>query len=61
MRYLRDWRLYLAAQALVETAEPIISIATRAGYGTESAFTRAFARSFRCPPAEWRWVRSWRP
>jgi AraC-like DNA-binding protein len=58
MRYLRDWRLFLAAQDLVETVRPIIAIATDAGYGTESAFTRAFTRSFGSPPAEWRRSRS---
>lgn len=54
MRYLRDWRLYLAAEALAGSQGPIISIATEAGYGSESAFTRAFSRQFGSPPAEWR-------
>ncbi len=54
MRYLRDWRLYLAAEALASSTDPIILIATKAGYGTEAAFTRAFSRTFHCPPAEWR-------
>lgn len=58
MRYLRDWRLYLAAEALTATQDPIITIATRAGYGTEAAFTRAFSRQFGTPPAEWRRTRS---
>jgi AraC-like DNA-binding protein len=58
MRYLRDWRLYLAAQDLAETPRPIIAIAVEAGYGTEAAFTRAFSRSFGSPPAEWRRSRS---
>ena len=54
MRYLRDWRLFLAAQELATTERPIILIATDAGYGTEAAFTRAFRRCYRVPPAEWR-------
>ncbi|MGL4238282.1 AraC family transcriptional regulator [Tabrizicola sp.] len=58
MRYLRDWRLFLAAQDLTTTQQPIIAIATDAGYGTEAAFTRAFSRSFGTPPAEWRRSRS---
>jgi AraC-like DNA-binding protein len=58
MRYLRDWRLYLAAQELAATPRPIIAIATEAGYGTEAAFTRAFSRSLGAPPAEWRRTRS---
>lgn len=58
MRYLRDWRLYLASLELASTARPIISIATEAGYGTEAAFTRAFSRTYSLPPAEWRRSRS---
>jgi AraC-like DNA-binding protein len=58
MRYLRDWRLFLASQELAATSRPIIAIATEAGYGTEAAFTRAFTRSFASPPAEWRRTRS---
>jgi AraC-like DNA-binding protein len=58
MRYLRDWRLYLAAESLATTPDPIITIATVAGYGTEAAFTRAFTRSFGTPPAEWRRTRT---
>ncbi len=57
MRYLRDWRLFLAAQELAATQRPIIAIATEAGYGTEAAFTRAFARGLGLPPAEWRRTR----
>lgn len=58
MRYLRDWRLYLASQDLAATSRPIIAIATGAGYGTEAAFTRAFTRNFGTPPAEWRRTRT---
>lgn len=58
MRYLRDWRLYLAALDLAGTPRPIIAIATAAGYGTEAAFTRAFTRAFGTPPAEWRRTRT---
>lgn len=58
MRYLRDWRIYLAAEALVATRDPIITIATAAGYGTEAAFSRAFTKVYQTPPAEWRKRRS---
>jgi AraC-like DNA-binding protein len=54
MRYLRAWRLYLASVALSESAAPVAEIAYRAGYGTEAAFTRAFARAYGAPPATWR-------
>lgn len=54
MRYLRDWKLYLASSDLIQSEEPIIRIAERAGYGTEAAFSRAFARRYGMPPARWR-------
>jgi len=52
--YLRDWRLYLASVALSGSTKSIARIAEEAGYGTEAAFSRAFARCFGSPPAAWR-------
>jgi len=57
MKYLARWRLALAAQALRSGREPIIRIAERAGYESESAFSRAFRREFGSPPATWRRAR----
>lgn len=54
MRYLRDWRLYLASVALREGHLPITTIATNAGYQTVAAFSRAFSRAYGKPPAKWR-------
>ncbi len=54
IRYLRDWRLYLASVALAMTGQAIATIAFEAGYATEAAFSRAFSRSFGAPPAAWR-------
>ena len=54
MRYVRDWRLYLASVALSTTSQRIAAIAHDAGYGTEAAFTRAFSRSYGTPPSAWR-------
>ncbi|WP_332686929.1 AraC family transcriptional regulator [Devosia sp.] len=54
MRYVRDWRLYLASVALTTTTQPIAAIGFAAGYGTEAAFNRAFARAYGMPPAAWR-------
>jgi AraC-like DNA-binding protein len=54
MRYVRDWRLYLASVALSTTAKGIAAIAYDAGYGTEAAFNRAFSRAYGAPPAAWR-------
>ncbi|WP_106796653.1 AraC family transcriptional regulator [Rhizobium sp. H4] len=54
IRYIRDWRLYLASVALATTSQPIAAIAYDAGYATEAAFNRAFSRAFAQPPAAWR-------
>jgi AraC-like DNA-binding protein len=54
MRYVRDWRLCLASIALTTTSKGIATIADDAGYGTEAAFNRAFARAYGSPPAAWR-------
>lgn len=54
VKYVRDWRLYLAGIALATTNRPIASIAFDAGYGTEAAFSRAFSRYYNTPPAAWR-------
>lgn len=54
MKYLREWKLYLASVELSDGDEPMIAIAERAGYGSEAAFTRAFARRYGMPPARWR-------
>lgn len=54
MRYVRQWRLYLASSALGTTAKPIAAISYDAGYGTEAAFSRAFSRAYGIPPARWR-------
>jgi AraC-like DNA-binding protein len=54
MRYVRDWRLYLASVALGTTRRPVAAVAHEAGYGTEAAFNRAFSRAYGVPPATWR-------
>lgn len=54
MRYVRDWRLYLASVALRTTGRTIAAIGHDAGYGTEAAFNRAFSRAYGAPPATWR-------
>ncbi|MDO8374709.1 MAG: AraC family transcriptional regulator [Polaromonas sp.] len=54
MRYLREWRLFLASNALADTRRPISHIAEEAGYDTEAAFSRAFSRLHGVPPARWR-------
>lgn len=54
IRYLREWRLYLASVDLKLLERSVAVVAYDAGYGTEAAFNRAFARQFGTPPAEWR-------
>jgi len=54
IRYLRDWRLYLAAERLRYSQVSIADLAVEAGYSCEAAFNRAFARTQGCPPAAFR-------
>ena len=54
IRYLREWRLHMASCALIAETATIAEIAHEAGYGTEAAFNRAFARTYGAPPAAWR-------
>jgi AraC family transcriptional regulator, alkane utilization regulator len=54
MKYLKRWRLALAAQALRAGNETIGSVAGESGYETEAAFNRAFKGEFGLPPAAWR-------
>jgi AraC-like DNA-binding protein len=54
MRYLRDWRLYLASVRLKNTADSITHIAIESNYGSEAAFNRAFTRAYGVAPGAWR-------
>lgn len=54
MRYVRDWRLYLASVQLKLMEKSVAAIAYDAGYATEAAFNRAFSRAYGKPPAAWR-------
>jgi AraC-like DNA-binding protein len=54
MKYLKRWRLALAAQALRAGNETVGSLAELSGYESEAAFTRAFKSEFGLPPATWR-------
>ena len=49
-QYLAQWRLHLARAQLLETREPVASVARRAGYQSEAAFGRAFKQFFGVPP-----------
>jgi AraC-like DNA-binding protein len=54
IKYLKRWRLALAAQQLRDGPQAIVRIASRCGYESEAAFNRAFRREFGLPPAAWR-------
>jgi AraC family transcriptional regulator, alkane utilization regulator len=54
MKYLKRWRLALAAQVLRAGNESIGSVAEYSGYESEAAFTRAFKNEFGLPPGTWR-------
>ena len=54
MKYLKRWRLALAAQALRAGNEAIGYVAEHSGYESEAAFNRAFKSDFGLPPATWR-------
>jgi AraC-like DNA-binding protein len=54
MQYLAKWRMQLAAERLRSTNESLAEIAERIGYGSESAFSRAFKRLVGVAPASFR-------
>ena len=47
-------RLHRAALDLIEGTVPVARIASRAGYGSQAAFTRAFRAAYGTPPAAYR-------
>ena len=53
-RLRRRVLLERAAYRLITTRHSILDIAVEAGYGSHEAFTRAFSRAYRVPPADWR-------
>ncbi len=53
-RFRRRILLERAAYRLLSTHRTVLDIAVEAGYGSQEAFTRAFARAYGDPPAQWR-------
>lgn len=53
-QYVKERRLTMAAQALVETEKPIIQIAYEAHYNSQQAFTLAFHQVYVSTPQEYR-------
>ncbi len=54
MEYLTRWRMLLAGDRLKSSDDSIFAICSSLGYGTESAFGRAFRRVWGCSPREHR-------
>jgi AraC-like DNA-binding protein len=54
IQYLTQWRMQLAAERLRATNASLAEIATAVGYGSESAFSRAFKRQVGMAPATFR-------
>jgi AraC-like DNA-binding protein len=54
MQYLSDFRQQTAQRLLTDTTLNIIQIASRVGYDSEKAFSRAFKRAAGVAPSHWR-------
>jgi AraC-like DNA-binding protein len=54
IRYLTDWRMHIAEDLLAGTDHGVAAIAHHVGYDSEEAFSRAFKRSHRVAPSQWR-------
>src|SRR5262245_16597176 len=54
MQYLAAWRMQLAASLLMSGNDGIAEIASRVGYESEAAFSRAFKKVVGTPPSQWR-------
>jgi AraC-like DNA-binding protein len=54
MAHLTSWRMQQARELLIATDTALIEIAELAGYGSESAFSRAFRREFAHSPGWFR-------
>jgi len=54
LSYLTSWRLDRAAELLRYSRAPIADIASRVGYTSEAAFSRAFKGRYELSPTRWR-------
>lgn len=53
LEYLTRWRMLLAADRMENSAEGLLAIAQSLGYGSESAFGKAFRRVMGCSPRQY--------
>jgi AraC-like DNA-binding protein len=54
IQYLTGWRMQLAAGMLASGSATVATIASKVGYESEAAFSRAFRKATGVPPATWR-------
>ena len=54
LEYLGRWRMTLASRWLTESTSTLTDIATRLGYGSDAAFSKAFSRIMGKPPGAFR-------
>ena len=54
LEYIARWRMTKAAELLRESDLPLLSVAERAGYHSEAAFSRAFKRHEGTAPGTYR-------
>jgi AraC-like DNA-binding protein len=54
MHYVARWRMHVALTWLQEEDAPVSEMASRLGYESEAAFSRAFKKVVGTPPSEWR-------
>jgi AraC-like DNA-binding protein len=57
MEYLTRWRMRRAGDKLVNSSDPVSTIALSLGYESESAFGFAFKREMGCPPRRYCYAR----
>lgn len=54
IRYLNGWRMRIAQDLLATTEVKVAAVASRVGYDSEEAFSRAFKRAHGQSPSQWR-------
>ena len=54
LRYVTRWRMQKAAGLLRQGRAPLAEIASRVGYDSEAAFSKAFKRCIGCAPGAYR-------
>lgn len=53
-KYIKDKKLSLAAKDLIESNEPVLSIAYKYGFDSQQTFTRIFSKKYKVPPLRYR-------